>query len=195
MKKLEVLSMVQKQLVEQNLDIVRWVIYRSIRVNEAVFGLSYDDLFQEGCICLCRAAATYDGKSAKFQTYARVVVQNGLLSYCKAMCAGQARQLPLQALVESEDENNVTYLDLLSVEDFTNATLSHMTALSLLGSVKMEYEGVARLGIEALELKIKGLSGSDIAKLYGVSPNHVGAWISRAAEKLRQNERFLMGFL
>lgn len=60
-------------------------------------------------------------------------------------------------------------------------------------SVKAEYSGVARLGIEALELKIKGLSGSDIAHLYGVAPNHVGAWISRAAEKLRKNERFLMG--
>ena len=44
-----------------------------------------------------------------------------------------------------------------------------------------------RLGVEALELKIAGYSGTDIAKLYGVQPNHVGAWISRAAQKLKKD--------
>lgn len=193
MKKATALSAAQQKQVEQNLDIVRWAIYQHIQVNETVFGLSYDDLFQEGCIWLCRAAATYDQKNAKFQTYAQVVVKNGLLSYCKTMYAKQKKQLPLQALVEQGEEDGVTYLDFLAVDDFTAETLSDMAAIGLLESVKTEYEGVARLGIEALELKIRGLSGSDIAHLYGVAPNHVGAWISRAAEKLRQNERFLRG--
>lgn len=48
-------------------------------------------------------------------------------------------------------------------------------------------KGVARLGIEALELKVKGYSGADIAQLYQTKPNHIGAWISRAAEKLRKD--------
>lgn len=52
---------------------------------------------------------------------------------------------------------------------------------------KRAYSGVARLGVEALELKIAGYSGADIAKLYGVQPNHVGAWISRAAKKLKKD--------
>ena len=52
---------------------------------------------------------------------------------------------------------------------------------------KRMYSGVARLGVEALELKIAGYSGTDIAKLYGVQPNHVGAWISRAAQKLKKD--------
>ena len=46
---------------------------------------------------------------------------------------------------------------------------------------------VAKLGVEALELKIKGYSGADIARLYHTKPNHVGAWIARAAEKFRQD--------
>lgn len=194
MKKTKALSKTQQKLVEQNLDVVRWVIYRHIHVNESIIGLSFDDLFQEGCFCLCRAAATYNGKNARFSTYASVVVRNGLLSYCKAMSARQKKQLPLQALVDPEEEDGDAFLDFLATEDFTAAAISDMTALDLLESVKGEYDGVAKLGIEALELKIKGLSGGDIAKLYGVAPNHVGAWISRAAEKLRQNERFLMGF-
>lgn len=52
---------------------------------------------------------------------------------------------------------------------------------------KRTYSGVAKLGVEALELKIAGYSGTDIAKLYGVQPNHVGAWISRAAKKLKKD--------
>ncbi len=52
---------------------------------------------------------------------------------------------------------------------------------------KRTYSGVARLGVEALELKIAGYSGTDIARLYGVQPNHVGAWISRAAQKLKKD--------
>ena len=52
---------------------------------------------------------------------------------------------------------------------------------------KRTYSGVAKLGVEALELKIAGYSGTDIAKLYGVQPNHVGAWISRAAQKLKKD--------
>ena len=36
-------------------------------------------------------------------------------------------------------------------------------------------------------MKIAGYSGSDIAELYGVKPNLVGAWISRAAGKLKKD--------
>ena len=52
---------------------------------------------------------------------------------------------------------------------------------------KRAYSGVAKLGVEALELKIAGYSGTDIAELYGVKPNHVGAWITRAAQKLKKD--------
>ena len=47
--------------------------------------------------------------------------------------------------------------------------------------------GTARNGVQALELKIAGYSGTDIAELYGVKPNHVGAWIARAAQKLKKD--------
>ncbi|MFG6351165.1 MAG: hypothetical protein K1W21_05990, partial [Oscillospiraceae bacterium] len=42
-------------------------------------------------------------------------------------------------------------------------------------------------GVEALEWKVKGLSGADIAQLYGAKPNQVGAWISRATQKIRKD--------
>ena len=61
---------------------------------------------------------------------------------------------------------------------------------SLLAYYKKEYSGVARLGIEALELKARGFSGTDIARLYQTRPNNVGAWISRARAKLKKDPMF-----
>lgn len=43
------------------------------------------------------------------------------------------------------------------------------------------------MGVEALELKVKGLDGVDIARMYHTTPNNVGAWISRAAQKIRKD--------
>lgn len=61
-------------------------------------------------------------------------------------------------------------------------------------SVVRHATGTARLGIEAIEWKVKGLSGAEIAKMYGVKPNLVGAWISRAAGRLKQNRDFMQYF-
>lgn len=76
----------QRELVARNLSIVHWVICDYIHVNPTICGMEYGDLFQEGCLCLCKAAATYknDGR-AQFSTYAKTVVKNGLLSYCRTI--------------------------------------------------------------------------------------------------------------
>lgn len=76
----------QRELVARNLSIVHWVICDYIHANPTICGMEYGDLFQEGCLWLCKAAATYknDGR-ARFSTYAKTVVKNGLLSYCRTI--------------------------------------------------------------------------------------------------------------
>jgi len=178
----------QRQLVETHLDVVKWAIYKYIKTNNCIAGLSYDDVYQEGCAALCKAAATYDG-SVKFVTYAQVVVKNALISYCRSVaCNLKTSVVPmgdLEPILDSVSSGSGG-----SAEDI----VMEADMLKLLESLKAEYSGTARLGIEALELKIKGYSGADISRMYGVKPNLVGAWISRAASKLRQNERFLAAF-
>ena len=117
----------QQTLVEKNLSIVHWVIVNNIHVNPGICGLEYGDLFQEGCLWLCKAAFTYNAGQAQFSTYAKKVVKNGLLSYCRKICS-QGRH-------------------------------------------------ISRL--------IIGEQG------YQVPPSHVGAWISRSLEKLRNDPDFL----
>ena len=67
-----------------------------------------------------------------------------------------------------------------------DALIDRLDTDALLSDCKRRYSGVARLGIEALELKIRGYSGADIARLYNTKPSHVGAWIARAAQKIRK---------
>lgn len=53
------LNELQRQRVEDHLALVEQVLRRSIKTNETVDGMGHDDLYQEGCIALCRAAVSY----------------------------------------------------------------------------------------------------------------------------------------
>ena len=177
----------QQTLVEQNLSLVDKTISWYIHVNENICGLGYEDLSQEGRVALCRAAATYDGVSAQFSTYATTLIRNHLTDCCKAVSA-RLRNLPVVSLDAGppDEDRPPGYLE-PSVEDGVDALIDQLDADALLSAYKRRYSGVARLGIEALELKIRGYSGADIARLYNTKPSCVGAWISRATQKIRKD--------
>lgn len=192
MKKNIQLTKEQQELVENNLSLVYWVIMENIHINKNIYGFEYEDLYQEGCIWLCHAAATYDPARSRFSTYAKKIVRNGLFSYCRQMCSRQRR---------------FTYLDVgmygelladgepLTLPDDFHVQINMIETLDLLAYAEKKYQGVTKLGIEALKLKLKGMSISEIARLYHVPPPYVGAWISRAAQKLRKDTPFLSGLL
>lgn len=191
-KKKFVLTNSQKELVEKNLLVVHWVILQNIHIHESIYGLGYDDLYQEGCIWLCHAAVTYEEKYALFSTYAKTVVRNGLFSYCRQLYAKEGHSSHLSL---SEYEEYISDGIVSAATDTVEKQISLLETLDLLETSKGAYQGVARLGIEALELQIKGFNISDIAKLYDVPPSHVGAWISRSAQKLKKDKNFLSGIL
>ena len=177
----------QSLLAEDNLAVIDKVISRYIHTNENVCGLGQDDLHQEGAMALCKAAATYDGLSAQFSTYAVTVIRNHLLNHCKAVNAG-LRNLPAVSLDAGDPEDSrPPPCPEPSVPDGVDELLGQLDTADLLADCKRRYTGVARLGVEALEWKVKGLSGADIARLYVAKPNQVGAWISRAAQKIRKD--------
>ena len=79
-----ILTADQQALVEENLSLIDKTISLFIDPDERVCDLSRSDLYQEGAIALCKASATYDGKSAQFSTYATTVIRNHLYNCCKA---------------------------------------------------------------------------------------------------------------
>ena len=188
MRKDGILTEEQRCLVADHMAVVHWVIVSGIHVNERIYGFSYDDLFQEGCVWLCRAAVSYDASLSQFSTYARKVVRNGLLSYCRGMCDKQRHFTRLELGEHGELVADGAAIDHV---DESSAHISMLETLLLLESRKQDYSGIARLGIEALELKIKGSSIKEIAQMYDVPSSYVGAWISRSAKKLRKDRIFL----
>ena len=113
--------------------------------------------------------------------------------YCRLMCGKQKHHISLP--VQSEPDEDGLSMEQLSSEDNTlDKLLEEQDICMLLQNCKRQYTGTARLGIEAIEWKVKGLSGAEIAKMYGVKPNLVGAWISRAAGRLKQNRDFMQYF-
>ena len=181
MKFKQPLTSEQQELVEQHTSLIRWTIWKFIDVKEEICGLGYDDLYQEGALALCYAAATYLPGSAQFSSYAVTVIRNHLLDHCRRITA-QRRNVPtcpLDAPADADRPPPVREVGL--IQDDTEQWISALYVAQMLEHGKRRYNGVAKLGIEALELKIKGYSGADIARLYHTKPNHVGAWISRAA--------------
>lgn len=189
MKPIPELNTVQQRLVEEHLDLVKGTIRSQIAVNENLFGFEYDDLFQEGCLWLCKAAVTYDTqKGASFEAFARRVISNGLKTYCRLMCGKQKRLMTIP--VYSDPEHPGLAMEQFPDRENWEDVLSMIEIQVLLETLKQQYKGTVRLGIEAIGWKVKGYSGAEIARMYGVKPNFVGAWISRAVGKLKQNRMF-----
>lgn len=192
MKKKFYLTKEQQRLVESHLSIVYWVIRDDISVNETVYGFEYDDLYQEGCLWLCFAASSYNAGLARFPTYARKVVHNGLLSYCRQM---YARQKHFTRLAPDENGEMLNKCPAIHQSDSFTAQTGTMETLELLSHATKDFSGISKLGTEALALKVQGYANSEIAARYHAPPSHVGAWISRAAQKLRNSPSFLSGLL
>ena len=190
MKRTIPLTNEQQEMVAANLSVVHWTIRESFHVNETIYGFGYDDLYQEGCIWLCHAAVSYNPALSKFPTYAKKVVKNGLTSYCREQCN---RERHFTRLGVGEHGELTAEGSILQQADDFESRISMLEVMQLLESRARDYNGVTRLGIKALELKIRGMSITEIAKLYDVPPSHVGAWITRSKQKLRKDPLFLSG--
>ena len=129
-------------------------------------------------------------EDVQFSTFAQTVVTNGLRTYCKRHCDKQKNFVPVPIFADA-DEGQLT-IEIFSVPDQTEDLVSLIDTMNFLDSLKNQYTGVVRRGIEALEWKVKGYSGAEIADIYGVKPNLVGAWISKAVRKLEKNRMFII---
>lgn len=171
----------QKKLVEEHLNIVPYIINKYIKNSEDV-EMEYEDLIQEGNLALCKAAMKYN-RSVKFNTFAEIVVKHELLSYCKKI----NRKIKTVNLPDGKNIEDI----LVSNDEEVPEILFNAENLKSIRNIKNEYSGVVLKGIEAIELKMQGLAGGDIAALYEVKSNYVSAWIAKAKRQLLVNTKFL----
>ena len=96
-----------------------------------------------------------------------------------------SRSLSYDACINADDDDDGTFAGMLGdTSDITDRLISD-ELLSIVQSAKKTHKGAVLKGIEAIELRIKGYSGAEIARMYGVKNNHVTSWISKAVAVLK----------
>ena len=117
------------------------------------------------------------------------MIRNHLLDHCRRVLRQREHlpTVPLDVPVSEDIPPPEAWLRDMDGQEVWDAQI---LVDQLLEHGRRTCTGVARLGVEALALKTKGYTGADVARMYHTKPNHVGAWISRAAEKLRGDEAF-----
>lgn len=178
-----VMNRQERELAERHLYLVKDAVLGTISLNESVQGFGYDDLYQTGCEALCHAAQKYRAESgASFPTFASVVIKNKLISHCRKV---SRLQRPLEYMdAPQPSDAGLTFADTFPDDNFHG--ISDADTFLLLSHAKEHCSGTTKKGVEALALKCRGHTGVEIAARFGVAPNHVAAWISKATKMLRE---------
>lgn len=171
------LSLTEEQRVkaEENMGLVGKVIGDCVHTLDKGCIYDYDDLFQIGCIGLCKAAQTdQGGHKGAFSTYAYCLIRNEIytqLEYATRRGREQAtdpKELPCAALDE-DLETKESCRELMGLLERAEATATGTTAK----------------GIQAIRMRIDGYSSKEIGELLGAPANHVTAWVSKARNHIR----------
>ena len=165
----------QRVKVEENMGLVGKVIGDCVHTLDKGCIYDYDDLFQIGCIGLCKAAQTdQGGHKGAFSTYAYCLIRNEIytqLEYAPRRGREQAtdpKELPCAALDE-DLETKESCRELMGLLERAEATATGTTAK----------------GIQAIRMRIDGYSSKEIGELLGAPANHVTAWVSKARNHIR----------
>ena len=100
----------QQKKVEQNIRLVQKVINDKVHGPYQLGIYTYDDIFQIGCIGLCKAVATDRGGT--FSTYAYRLIWNEICDALVYATRRQTREIPsdLAPLVQDESEMDTEVL-------------------------------------------------------------------------------------
>lgn len=165
-----ILTGYQKRKVEDNIGLVGKVI--KDKVHGRIYRMyGYEDLFQIGCIGLCKAAAT--DKGGHFSTYAYNLIWHEI---CDA----------LRYAARREEMEHSTVKEVGHLESLEDSPFSEVETVII--SIRKDATPSIRKGIDALLLMDCGYSLREIGERMGAAPNLVSAWVSKARKHLRKNE-------
>ena len=172
----------QQTLVTEHLDLPYTIAQCRVKSHSAIWP-EYDDLCQEGNLALCNAAIHYNASlPATFRTYASCAIQNRITNYLQ-------KRNKVPAISQNDfltDQENIISCDILP--DSSGPLLCDEVELTMfLNTIKSQYSGVTRKGIEALLLNVLGYDLQTISTIYKTTPNNISAWLSKAKKALRTN--------
>lgn len=179
----------EKQLAEEHLNLVPQMVaamtrsYSNLSVDES------EELTQIGYLALCRAAMNYN-TSRPFEPYARAAIRHAIYDYWRDCRRRSQRFCSLDAIPEHEmrattGPTGTAVWDTSSKTEVCSHSNEYETFLRLL---EQQQNGILQKGMIALRMQQQGYKSTDLAKIYGVPPNHIRAWQSKARKLLKENK-------
>lgn len=159
----------QRKIVEDNMGLVGKVIKDKVHGIGQSGVYSYDDLFQIGCIGLCKAAMT--DKGGCFSTYAYRLIWNEI-------CDELVRSTKLTQPQQLGDMYGMVVIN--KNDPFENCHLRQA-----LDYAKLKARGTTAKGIRCLELTLAGYNSQEIGAIVDAEAATVRVWITRAKKFLR----------
>lgn len=162
----------QQRVVEENMGLVGKVIKDKVHGLGREGAFTYEDLFQIGCIGLCKAAATDRGGC--FSTYAYRLIWNEICD----------------ALVRTTRINqNETVLEadviMRSVREHLPDPLEACKLKQILESAKVAADGVTAKGVQCLVLSSQGYTSTELSRMFHANPPAVRMWMTKARRYLK----------
>lgn len=160
----------QQYIVEKNMGLVGKVI------KDKVHGLgqpgvpSYEDLYQIGCIGLCKAAMS--DKGGCFSTYAYRLIWNEICD-----------ELIHTTRLNGKEQSFDTIGD--RIDDVQKDALDAFDLRHTLQQAKDKAQGATAKGIHCLELTLQGYSSQEIGVLVHAEAATVRMWMTKARKYLR----------
>lgn len=161
-----------RKKVEENIGLVYKVISDKVHGTFQYGMYSREDLFQIGCIGLCKAVVS--DKGGCFSTYAYRLIWNEI---CDALISS-TRKGKKETIVDVLPETRDFY-------DNDNQDLQIVLQKILEKTLGMVPDST-RKGIRALFLMEKGYTSREIGEQMGVKANLVCAWVTKARKYLRE---------
>lgn len=172
------LTIAEQKKVENNMGLVGKVIKDKVNSISELRFYTYDDIFQIGCIGLCKAAATDNG-SGCFSTYAYRLIWNEI---CDQLIYATRRQ--------AKEELSETKVVLASSGENIPMELK-LDLYDALDNAKNSATPTIKKGINALVMMSKGYTAREIGEQLGASPNLVTAWVSKARTFLKSQPELI----
>ena len=163
----------QQKLVEDNLGLVGKVIRDKVHGINQMGIFDYHDLFQIGCLGLCKAAAT--DKGGNFSTYAYRLIWNEI---CDALVHATKRELTELQILDRPGAAAVPD----PIEQILLLTELHTGIRKARESANPS----TQKGIDALLLMAEGYTCGEIGSRMHAAPNMVTAWMAKARKHLRR---------
>ena len=163
----------QQLVVEKNLGLVGKVIKDKVHGVERLGVFTYDDLFQIGCIGLCKAAAT--DKGGCFSTYAYRLIWNEICDALIQTTRVNSRELQM--------ETDYSCADPFCIQD----KMENCELRAAIMEISAHAPELIAKGIHCLLLAENGYSSKELGDMFSADPAAVRMWMTKARRYLKKH--------